>query len=121
MKKENFKEVLLQVLELQLDYQLRAIRQLQGKPETEPAAAIRRGRRRQSLVDLSVQILTGERKPLHVDDLVRILQQRFGRLTDRDTLSSALAKKARRGILLRQSAPATFTLIDSKEDHHAKT
>jgi hypothetical protein len=49
------------------------------------------------------------------------LQQRFGRLADRDTLSSALAKKARQGILLRQSAPATFTLIDSKEDPHAKT
>jgi hypothetical protein len=31
-----------------------------------------------------------------------------------------LAKKARRGILLRQSAPATFALIDSKEVHHAK-
>ena len=121
MKKENFKEVLLQVLELQLVYQLRAIRQLQGNPETEPSPAIRWGRRRHSLVDLSVQILTEERKPLHVDNLVRILQQRFGRLTDRDTLSSALAKKARRGILLRQSAPATFTLIDSKEDPHAKT
>jgi len=121
MKKENFKEVLLQVLELQLDYQLRAIRQLQGKPETESVPAIRRGRRRQSLVDLSVQILTEERKPLHVNELARLLQQRFGRLADRDTLSSALAKKARQGILLRQSAPATFTLIDSKEDHHAKT
>ena len=121
MKKENFKEVLLQVLELQLDYQLRAIRQLQGKPETEPSPVIRRGRRRQSLVDLSLQILTEERKPLHVNELARLLQQRFGRLADRDTLSSALAKKARQGILLRQSAPATFTLIDSKEDDHAKT
>ena len=50
MKKENFKDVLLQVLELQLDYQLRAIRQLQGKPESEPALVIRRGRRRQSLL-----------------------------------------------------------------------
>ena len=121
MKKEDVKEVLLQVLELQLDYQLRAIRQLQGKPETEPAVSLRRGRRRQSLVDLSIQILTEERKPLHVNELARLLQQRFGRLADRDTLSSALAKKARQGILLRQSAPATFTLIDSKEDHHAKT
>src|SRR4030042_3208742 len=121
MKKENFKEGLPQVLELQLDYQLRAIRQLQGKPETEPVLGVRRGRRRQSLVDLSVQILTEKRKPLHVNQLVRLLQQRFGRLTDRDALSSALAKKARRGILLRQSAPATFTLIDSKEDPHAKT
>jgi hypothetical protein len=119
MEKEDLKEVLLQVLEFQLDYQLHAIRKLQGKPETEPLLVRRRGRRRQSLVDLSVQILTEEGTPLHVDDLVRILQQRFGRLTDRDTLSSALAKKARRGILLRQSAPATFTLIDSKEDDHA--
>jgi hypothetical protein len=121
MKKENFKEVLLQVLELQLDYQLRAIRQLQGKPDIEPAPAIRRGRRRQSLVDLSLKILTEKKKPLHVNELAQLLQLRFGRLADRDTLSSALAKKARRGILLRQSAPATFTLIDSKEDHHAKT
>ena len=121
MKKEDVKEVLLQVLELQLDYQLRAIRQLQGKSETEPSLLRRPGRRRQSLVDLSVQMLTEERKPLHVNELVRLMQQRFGRLADRDTLSSALAKKTRRGILLRQSAPATFTLIDSKEDHHATT
>ena len=114
MRKEDVKEILLQVIELQLDYQLRAIRQLQGKPEADPLLVRRQGRRRQSLVDLSVQILTEKRKPLHVNELVQLLQERFGRLTDRDTLSSALAKKARQGILLRQSAPATFTLIDSE-------
>jgi hypothetical protein len=32
-----------------------------------------------------------------------------------------LAKKARKGILVRQSAPATFALIDFKEDNHAAT
>ena len=120
MRKEDVKEILLQVIELQLDYQLRAIRQLQGKPETEPVLVHRPRRRRQSLVDLSIQILTEKRKPLHVNELVQLLQERFGRLSDRDTLSSALAKKARQGILLRQSAPATFTLIDSKEDNHDK-
>ncbi len=112
MKTEEFKEIFLQVLELQLEYQLRAIRQLQGRPQTEPVLAPRRGRRRQSLVDLSIQILTEGHKPFHVDDLVELLQKRFGRLTDRDALSSALAKKARRGILLRQSGPATFCLLD---------
>ena len=112
MKKEDVKEVILQILELQLDSQLRAIRQLQGKPEAEPVLVRRQGRRRQSLVDLSVQILTEKRKPLHVNELVQLLQEHFGRLCDRDTLSSALAKKARQGILLRQSAPATFTLVD---------
>ena len=121
MEKEDIKQILLQILELQLEYQLRAIRQLQGKPDDEPFIAPRCGRRRQSLVDLCLIILTDEGKPLHVNELAQLLQQRFGRLTDRDTLSSALAKKARRGILLRQSAPATFTLIDSKEDHHEKT
>jgi hypothetical protein len=121
MEKEEFKQVFLQVMEMQLEYQLRAIHQLQGKPESEPVKAPRRGRRRQSLVDLSVKILTEEGKPLHVNELARLLQQRFGRLADRDTLSSALAKKARRGILLRQSAPATFTVINAKEDKHATT
>jgi len=121
MEKEELKQVFLQVMEIQLEYQLRAIRQLQGKPESEPVKAPRRGRRRQSLVDLSVKILTEEGKPLHVNELARLLQQRFGRLADRDTLSSALAKKSRRGILLRQSAPATFTIINAKEDKHATT
>jgi len=120
MRKEDVKEILLQVIELQLDYQLRAIRQLQGKPDVDPALVRRHGRRRQSLVDLSVQILTERRKPLHVNELVRLLQERFGRLCDRDTLSSALAKKSRQGILLRQCAPATFALIDAKEDNHDK-
>lgn len=118
MKTEEFKEILLQVLELQLEYQLRAVRQLQGKAETEALLPVRPGRRRQSLVDLSLQILTEERKPLHVDDLVKLLQKRFGRLTDRDALSSSLAKKARAGIMFRQTAPATFALIDLGEDDH---
>ena len=113
MKTEEFKDVLLQVLELQLEYQLRAIRQLRGKAEPTPVLAPRRGRRRQSLVDLSVQILT-EEPTLHVDELVQLLQKRFGRLTDRYALSSALAKKARMGILFRQCAPATFCLLNFK-------
>jgi hypothetical protein len=120
MKTEEFKDILLQVLELQLEYQLRAVRQLRGKAEVEAILPPRRGRRRQSLVDLSVQILTEERKPLHVDDLVQLLQKHFGRLTDRDALSSALAKKARAGIMVRQTAPATFALMDSGEDSHDK-
>jgi hypothetical protein len=120
MKTEEFRDILLQVLELQLEYQLHAIRQLRGKAEAEPVLAPRRGRKRKSLVDLSVQILTEEHKPLHVDELVQLLQRRFARLTDRDTLSSSLAKKARRGILLRQCAPATFALVDSGEDNHDK-
>lgn len=108
MKTEEFKEILLEVLEFQLDYQLRAVRQLRGKTDTEAGLPPRRGERRQSLVDLSAQILTEERKSLHVDELVQLLQRRSGRLTDRDALSSALAKKARAGIIFQQTPPALF-------------
>jgi len=121
MKTEEFKDILLQVLELQHEYQLHAVRQLRGKAEFEAVLPPRRGRRRQSLVDLSVQILTEERKPLHVDDLVAELQKRFGRLTDRDALSSALAKKARAGIMFRQTAPATFALTNQGRNKHDKS
>ena len=115
MKTEEFKDTLLQVLELQLEYQLRAIRQLRGKAETEFVLAPRRGSRRESLVDLSVQILSEERKSLHVDDLVQLLQKRFGRLTDRDALSSALAKKARRGLCcVRARLPLLLFLIPGR-------
>lgn len=120
MKTEELKEILLEILELQLEYQLRAIRQLRGKVESDAVLPLRRGTRRQSLVDLSAQILTEEQKPLHVDELVQLLQKRFGRLTDRDALSSALAKKARAGIVFRQTAPATFALLDSGEGSHGK-
>jgi hypothetical protein len=121
MNKNEIKEAILEVLEVQLESQLRAIRQVRGIPDSELAPTPRRGRRRQSLVDLSVNILTEEGKALHVNTLAQILKQRFGRVADRDTLSSALAKKARNRILLRQTAPATFALIDFKEEKHVKT
>ena len=112
MEKEDIKQVILQIFELQLEYQLRAIRQLQGKPDSEPVLAPKRGRRRQSLVDLCLNILTEEGKPLHVNELAQLLQQRFGRLTDRDTLSSALAKRAKQGVLVRRVSPATFEILE---------
>jgi len=121
MNKEDVKEVILQVLEIQLESQLRAIRKLQGKSDSELTTSTPRGRRRQSLVDLSIKILTEEGKPLHINELIQLLQVRFGRLADRDTLSSALGKKARQSILLRQNAPATFTLINSEEVSHEET
>jgi hypothetical protein len=121
MDKDEIKQAILEVLEVQLESQLRAIRQVRGVQSPDSSPALRTGRRRPSLVGLSVQILTDEGKPLHVNAIAQLLQRRFGRLVDRDTLSSALAKKARSKILLRQTAPATFALIDYKEGKHGKT
>jgi hypothetical protein len=48
---------------------------------------------------------------MHVNEVVDQLARRFGRATDRDALSSALAKKARAGQLVRQTGKATFEAI----------
>jgi hypothetical protein len=111
MNENETERVVLQVMETVLELELRAVRQALGE-EKVPASRPRRGRARsQSIVDQCISILTDLEAPTHVNDLVTHLRERFGRVTDRDTVSSALAKKARQGILLKQTAPATFALL----------
>jgi hypothetical protein len=105
------KRFVLEVLETLLELQLKSIRQLLGKGEPPPAGRFR-GRKRKSLIDFCVKILTEEHRPIHVDDLVTMLRDRYGRVTDRDSLSSALTKKAKQGVLVRRVAPATFELLE---------
>ena len=105
----------LRVMETVLELELRAVRQALGEEEVSAVRPRRRGARRQSIVDQAVRILTDEQRPLHLNELVAKLRERFGRITDRDTVSSALAKKARQGVLLRQTAPATFYLLQEED------
>ncbi len=111
MNQEDIEAVALRILELSLELQLKAVRQMAGREGEEAQPSPRRGRRRQSLVDLSLILLTEAGRPLHVQEVVDQLAGRFGRATDRDTLSSALAKKARAGQLVRQTGKATFEAI----------
>lgn len=106
------KNVVLRTLRASLELQLLAVGELLDEPGATVARPRRRGRRRQSLVDQSIQILTAQGRPLHVNELVDALREQFGRITNRDSVSSALAKKARAGLLVRQVGPASFALGD---------
>jgi len=105
------RKIVLETMETMLELQLRSVRTMLNKEEVTVNVAQRRGRKRKSLVDLSVELLTGEQRPVHVDELLELLMDRYGRVTDRDSLSSALAKKAKQGILVRRVSPATFELL----------
>jgi len=107
------RELILETMETLLELQLRSVRKLLNKEEVAVGAGVaqRRGRKRKSLVDLSVELLTDEQHPVHVDELVQLLMDRYGRVTDRDSLSSAMAKKANQGVLVRRVSPATFELL----------
>jgi len=105
------RELILETMETLLDLQLRSVRKMLNKEEVTVDVVQRRGRKRKSLVDLSVELLTDEQHPVHVDELVELLMDRYGRVTDRDSLSSALAKKAKQGVFVRRVSPATFELL----------
>ena len=105
------RKLILETLETVLELQLKGVRQALGKEEPQVGAIRQKGRKRKSLVDLCAEILTDEECSVHVDELVGILLERYGRVTDRDSLSSALAKKAKQGILVRRVSPATFEIL----------
>ena len=116
MNPDEIRQLIINTMETSLEIQLLAIRKMKGEDE-EPVILRRSGRRRQSIVDVSIDILTERGKSLHVNEICQILLEKHGRVTDRDTLSSSLGKKARQGILLRKAGPATFDLIDREADH----
>ena len=105
------KQLILETMETVLELELRSIRQVLGKDEPQIIVKRQKGRRRKSLVDLCVKILTYEQRSVHIDELIELLRQRYGRVTDRDSLSSALAKKAKQGVFVRRVSPATFELL----------
>jgi len=110
MEKQEIRQVILETFEAMLELQLKSVRRLRDREEGAETTPRRKVRKRQSLVDLSVDILTQEQRPMHIDELVELLKERHNRLTDRDSLSSALAKKDHQGILVRRVAPGKFTV-----------
>ncbi|MBN2384100.1 hypothetical protein JXQ70_14585 [bacterium] len=109
---EKLRKVVLETLETIFSLQLKSVRQLLNFPDRDlpgEQAAHRRTRKRKSLADLSLELLTESDAPLHINELVDLLQQRFGRVTDRDSLSSTLAKKVKKGVI-KQVAPACYTV-----------
>ena len=105
------KQLILKNMETVLELELRSIRQALGRDEPQISAIRQKGRRRKSLVDLCVKILTDEQRSVHINELIELLRERYGRVTDRDSLSSALAKKAKLGVSVRRVSPATFELL----------
>ena len=102
--------VVLATIETLLEMQLQAVRTMIADLGHEPPVRVRTGKRRDSLVDCSVRVLAAAQRPLHIAELLTELRRQCGRVTDRDSLTSALLKKVRLGLLVKRSGPATFAL-----------
>ncbi len=108
---------LLEALEAITKAQLRAIRRLQLSPKTKSkTGAPAEGHRRMSGMDMVINILQREGRPLHITDVLAAVQKRFGVPLDRESVVSALSKRVARQDRFLRTAPNTFALIPERED-----
>lgn len=110
---DHVRETMLTTMETMLELQLQAVRSMIKDLGHQPKVVVRKGRRSQSLISLSLQILEANGKPMHVTKVVDELRQQFGRVVGRDSLSSVFGKAIKDG-LVRKTAPATFELIKTE-------
>ena len=65
---------------------------------------------RKSQMDMITDILAAAGKPLHVFEIIRIVEERYRVRLDRESIVSALAKKVNKGVKFVGTAPNTFAL-----------
>ncbi len=105
---DETKDLILNVFEVSLEAQLRAVRRLR---QGEPAAAQSQRRKGLSQVDMAFDILKKARSPLHVSEILHRIQAQFGITIDRESLVSSLTKKVARGDRFTRSEKNTFGLL----------
>lgn len=112
---DRIRETMLTTMETMLELQLQAVRSMIKDLDHQPKVVVRKGRRSQSLLSLSLQILEKRGESMHVTEVVDELRQRFGRVVGRDSLSSVFGKAVNDGLVVK-TAPATFKLRELEQD-----
>lgn len=112
MKDEDIRQALLEVEEIKLKAQLRAIREAM-KGESVPA--LDDNEKRISQVEYVYQLLKSERKPLHVSEIIIKCKDKFGVELYRESIVSALLKKVNRMDRFIKTDRNTFGLSEHRE------
>lgn len=88
------------------EFKLKLIRKLsdEGHKQEEETS------KRTSKISLAENVLTEAGKPLHVNDIIAAVKDKFGVELERDSLSSALTKYDRKEKRFQRVAPNTFGL-----------
>jgi hypothetical protein len=103
---------LLDILESTVRAQLRALLSLRSGERQAPP---REAPKRRSNTAIVEDLLREAGHPLHVSELIRLAQSRFGRTLSRESLVSALTKKVLEQRAFRRVGPNTFDLLSREE------
>ena len=112
MKDDDIRKAVLEVEEIKLKAQLRAIREaIKGEKETPPEA----DDKRMSQVWYAYQVLKVEKRTLHVSEIIELCRDKYGIEIHRESIVSALLKKINRFDRFVKTEPNTFGLIEYRE------
>jgi hypothetical protein len=112
------RDAVLEVIETSLDAQLKAIRRLRASGGAAAAAGQRVGGRAgriakkgMSQVDMAYDILSSSSRPLHINEILAGIKERFEAEIDRESLVSALSKRVVRGDRFQRAGKNVFGLL----------
>lgn len=108
---------LLAIAEMLLKAQLAVIEELRRKGGLDALTAPEKSARgkRKSQTDLAYEVLDEAGKPLHILEIVKHINTKFGLQVTRNSLISAMLKKVARGQQFVKSGSNTFGLIGRDE------
>lgn len=112
MKDEDIRQAILEVEELKLKAQLRAVREAM-KGESAPASDD--NEKRISQVEYVYRVLKSEKKPMHVNEIIIKCKDKFGVELYRESIVSALLKKVNRMDRFIKTDRNTFGLSEYRE------
>ena len=93
MEKDEIEAAVLHAFEVSLEAQLRAVRRLRSGPPPEPKAS----RKGTSQLGMAHDVLSRASQPLHISEIIKRVEQRYGVKLDRESIVSTLTKKVNRG------------------------
>lgn len=112
MSTETMRLVLLDTLEAALEAQLREVRTMRlSLKEKLPARMAMRFRRSRSQTDMALEVVQTAGKPLHLTEIIKAIEERFAVSVDRESLGSALTKRAVRADRFVRAGKNTFGVL----------
>jgi len=79
---------------------------------TEPGGHERKSSQTKSLSHISIikDVLSVEGSPLHISEIIRLVNEQYGIAMDRESVVSALTKKVKKGVTFTRTGPNIFGL-----------
>lgn len=93
-----------------LKVQLSVIRQHVRVEKADGERGISAPSQRKSQMSMITDILSAAGTPLHVLEIIRLAEQKYGVKLDRESMVSALTKKVNKGVVFVRTGPNIFAL-----------